>query len=116
MAPLSLLNISTLTPTPFTTSPPTQIQPSNVPTLYIPDTKARNAVIFGVIATVLTIIGIIIAGATLWIAQQARPADTPQGSNNTSVTDQEMEMESVEDTQTLSQTSTVASAAEEDEL
>jgi hypothetical protein len=97
-----------------TAMPQTHAQPSNAPTLYVPDTKARNAVIFGVIATLLTIIGIIIAGATLRVAYQGRQTEHPQDTNNNEV--EENEMGSIEDSRTLSQTSTVGSAVEQDEL
>ncbi|KAL1602365.1 hypothetical protein SLS60_005781 [Paraconiothyrium brasiliense] len=67
--------------------PSTTLQPPNEPTLYVPDTKAHNAIIFGTIATLLTTVGIIIAGATLRIAHQNRqtehhhehPAEEPEG-------------------------------------
>ncbi|KAF2443338.1 hypothetical protein P171DRAFT_35863 [Karstenula rhodostoma CBS 690.94] len=127
MALLSTLVTSVLAPlatvapmaasTPMAVSTPPSIpRPSNAPTLYVPDTKARNAVIFGTIASVLTIIGIFIAGATLRIAYQTRQAEHHRDSNNDDSEDPEMEMASIHGSRTLSSpTSNADGAAEQNE-
>lgn len=114
MALLSTLSTSVLASA-ATMPPPTNAQPSNAPTLYVPDIKARNAVIFGTIATALTMIGIIIAGATLRIAYQTHQADTRQDANNVGTGDPDMEMATIDGNRPLSQTSTVGSAVEQGE-
>jgi hypothetical protein len=110
MAALSTLVISTFAHM-ATAMPQTNAQPSDAPALYVPDTKARNAVIFGVIATLLTIIGIIIASATLRVAYQSSRPENSQTSN-----DIEVEMgPPINDNRTLSQASTIDGAVEQDE-
>ncbi|KAL5434384.1 hypothetical protein PMIN05_007859 [Paraphaeosphaeria minitans] len=97
------------------------IAPSNItrpliaPNLYVPDTEAGGDIIFSTFGTLLTIVGIFVAIATLRIAHRACQAKRHQGSNNTGTEEQEMEMDTVDDASAPCRVATVDRAIGPDE-
>lgn len=82
----------------------------NVPNLYVPDIKARNAVIFGTFSTLLTTVGIIVAGATLRIAYQTRHGGHDQNLENMGTDG--AEMDNMSEGRSLSRLSTAETSVE----